>query len=196
MALLPYLSDYVVISPGRTALYLSSAIAAMLVSIPAWVAISRRIGKSRAWSWSLAAKVLVFASIFFFGAGDMVTMALAATAFGLMNGCGAVVGQSLQADVIDVDEARTGGRKEGTSFAAWNFAQKAAAGVAVWFVGLMLSATAFVPNVPQSDETLLGIRLLASALPCVLHVAAIGLLARFSLDEAEHRAAVVAGADA
>ena len=53
VALLPYLSDYVVVSPGRTAIYLSSAIAAMLVSIPAWVVLARRYGKQRVWLWCL-----------------------------------------------------------------------------------------------------------------------------------------------
>jgi len=195
VALLPYLSDYVVVSPGRTALYLVSAIAAMLVSIPVWLALSRRIGKQRAWMWSLCAKVLIFFSIFFFGEGDLLYMTLASMAYGLMNGCGAVVGQSLQADVIDWDHAQTGERKEGTYFAAWNFAQKAAGGVAIWIVGLVLSFTGFVPNIAQSEDTLLGILLMASTLPCVLHIAAIGLLSRFSLDESEHRAAMAASAD-
>ena len=192
VALLPYLSDYVIVSPGRTALYLSSAIAAMLISIPVWLALSRRYGKQRVWLWSLSAKVVIFFSIFFLGEGDVLLMALASLVFGLMNGCGAVVGQSLQADVIDWDEARTGERKEGTYFAAWNFSQKAASGLAVWFVGLMLSFTGFIPNVAQSKETLLGILMLASALPCVLHISAILLLQRFSLDERQHRAAMEA----
>mgnify|MGYP001816439343 CR=1 FL=1 len=190
VTLLPYLSDYVVVSPGRTALYLFSAIAAMLVSIPAWVVLSQRYGKKRAWLWSLKVKVLIFFTMFFFGEGDVAVMTLASMAFGLMNGCGAVVGQSLQADVIDWDEAHTGERKEGTYFAAWNFVQKAAGGVAVWIVGLVLSLTGFVPNLQQSEDTLLGMMLLASALPCVLHVSAILLLARFSLDEHQHRAAL------
>lgn len=117
-------------------------------------------------------------------------MTVASLAFGLMNGCGAVVGQSLKADVIDWDEARTGERKEGTYFATWNFVQKAAGGVAIWIVGMVLSFTGFVPNVAQSEDTLLGMLVLASLLPCVLHIGAIALLSKFSLDEREHRAAI------
>ncbi len=192
VVLLPYLSDYVIVSPGQTAIYLSSAIGAMLVSIPVWLSLSRRYGKKRVWLWSLSVKVFIFFTIFFFGEGDTMLMTLGSMAFGLMNGCGAVVGQSLQADVIDWDEARTGERKEGTYFAAWNFVQKAASGVAVWVVGLVLSLTGFVPNSVQSEGTLLGILILASALPCVLHISAIMLLTRFSLDEREHRAALEA----
>ena len=56
--------------------------------------------------------------MFTLGEGDGTPMLLMATAFGLLNGCGAVVGQSLKADVIDWDEGQTGERKEGTYFAA------------------------------------------------------------------------------
>ena len=192
VALLPYLSDYVVVSPGRTAVYLFSAIAGTLVSIPFWVALSKRIGKKSTWLWSLCAKVLVFASIFFMGEGDFVAMTVASVAFGLMNGCGSVIGQSLKADVIDWDEAQTGERKEGTYFAAWNFMQKSAGGVAIWLVGIMLSLTGFVPNVVQDANTVFGMLLLASGLPCVLHLGAIGLLSRFSLSERAHEAAMAA----
>jgi Na+/melibiose symporter-like transporter len=194
VALLPYLSDYVIMSPGRTAVYLFSAIAGMLVSIPVWLALSRRYGKKRTWLWSLSAKALIFFAIFFFGEGDVVAITLTSVMFGLMNGCGAVVGQSLKADVVDWDESRTGERKEGTYFSAWNFMQKAAGGVAIWIVGVVLSLTGFEPNVAQSDQTVLGMKLLASTLPCVLHISAIALLARFSLDEHAHRAAMQASA--
>jgi GPH family glycoside/pentoside/hexuronide:cation symporter len=101
------------------------------------------------------------------------------------------VGPSLKADVVDWDEARTGERKEGSYFATWNFAQKGAAGVSVWAIGLMLAATGFVPNVGQSESTIFGMRLLASAFPFVLHLGALALITRFTLGEAEHRAARV-----
>ena len=61
-----------------------------------------------------------------------------------------------------------------------------------FLVGMMLSLTGFVPNIAQSAGTLLGISLTASVLPAVLHIVAILLLTRFSLDESEHRAALEA----
>jgi GPH family glycoside/pentoside/hexuronide:cation symporter len=187
--LLPYLSDYVLDSPGSTAIYLFGAIGSAMLSIPVWIAVSRRFGKKRVWIWSLAVKTGLFATIFFMGEGDLVPLAILSVCFGLMNGCGSVVGPSLKADVVDWDEARTGERKEGSYFAAWNFVQKSAGGVAVWAVGVMLALTGFQPNVEQSESTLFGMRLLASILPFVLHLGALILIARFALDEAEHRAA-------
>ena len=95
----------------------------------------------------------------------------------------------MKADVVDWDEAETGERKEGTYFAAWNFVQKSAGGVAIWVIGLMLAMTGFVPNAIQSEDTLLGMRVLASAVPCVLHLVALALMASFALSESVHRAA-------
>ncbi len=187
VALMPYLSDYVVETPGSTGIYLFSAIGASLMSIPAWIYLSKRFGKMPVWIFSLATKSVLFAILFFLGVGDFVLTLLIAVCFGLMNGCGSVVGPSLKADVVDWDEAETGERKEGSYFAAWNFVQKSAGGVAIWAIGIMLAMTGFVPNVTQSEETIFGMRLLVSVAPCLLHILAMGLMLRFSLDEAAHR---------
>ncbi len=186
VALLPYLSDYVLHTPGSTGIYLFGAIGAALLSIPLWISLSRRFGKIRIWRLSIVAKSVLFAMAFFLGAGDFIPMLLIATLFGVMNGCGSVVGPSLKADVVDWDEAETGERKEGSYFAAWNFVQKAAGGVAIWAIGVTLAMTGFVPNMPQSEDTLLGMRSLASVAPSLLHILALILMLRFSLDESAH----------
>jgi GPH family glycoside/pentoside/hexuronide:cation symporter len=189
VVLLPYLSDYVLDTKGSTGIYLFGAIGAGMLSIPLWIVVSRRFGKKKVWIWSVAVKTGLFGAIFFVGKGDLVPLTIVTICFGLMNGCGSVVGPSLKADVVDWDESHTGERKEGSYFAAWTFVQKGAGGVAVWAIGLMLAVTGFVPNAPQSEGTLFGMRLLASALPFVLHLGALALIARFALDETEHRAA-------
>ncbi len=189
VALVPYLSDYVLLTPGNTGLYLFGAIGSTLVSIPVWIALSRRFGKMSVWIVSIAGKCVLFALAFFLGEGDVLPMMVISVGFGLMNGCGAVVGPSLKADVVDWDEAATGERKEGSYFAAWNFVQKSAGGLSIWAIGVTLAMTGFVPNVAQGEETLLGMRLLASAGPCLLHVLALFIMLRFSLDEAAHASA-------
>ena len=189
VALLPYLSDYVVQTPGRTAVYLFSAVGSTLLSIPLWIFVSKRLGKKPVWLFSIAVKVVLFAAAFTLGAGDFVPLIIISVFFGVMNGCGAVVGPSLKADVVDWDEAETGERKEGSYFAAWNFVQKSAGGIAVWAIGVTLAMTGFTPNVAQSEEAIFGMRVLASAAPCFLHILALILMARFALTESEHRAA-------
>ena len=186
VVLLPYLSDYLVQTPGSTAIYLFGAVGALLLSIPLWLALSRRFGKKRIWLVSLAGKAVLFGIFTFLGPGDFVPMLAISIGVGMLNGCGAVVGPSLKADVVDWDEAESGERKEGSYFAAWNFVQKGAAGIAVWVVGVMLAFTGFVPNVVQSDSTIAGMRLLSSATPCLFHLAALAMLAMFTLNQQQH----------
>jgi GPH family glycoside/pentoside/hexuronide:cation symporter len=194
IALLPYISDYVIETPGSTAIYAGSAICAVMVSVPFWVAIARRVGKQRVWFVSLLLKIAVLAGFFTLGSGDFWLLIAGTIGFGVFTGAGAVVGPSLKADVVDWDEARTGERKEGAYFASWNFAQKAAGGIAIWIVGSMLAMTGYVPNVVQTEDALTGIRLLYSTLPAGLNVAAAVLVYRFSLDEAAHRKARIEAA--
>ncbi len=186
VTLLPYVTEYILETPGSTAFYLFGAIGATLLTLPAWVPLSRRFGKLRVWGGSLVIKLGVFAGLAFLGAGDWIAISVFAVLFGAATGAGAVLGPSLKADVIDSDEARTGERKEGTFFAAWGLAIKMAVGFAIMLSGLVLSGVGFVPNQVQTPESLLGIRVLVSAFPVVCHVAALLLLSRIALDERAH----------
>jgi len=189
IALLPYLTEYVLLRPGSTAVYIFAALVALVASIPVWIRASRRFGKKPVWVFSIVVKTAAFGWLFFLDAGATRTLLAVTVVFGAMSGCGSVVGPSLKADVVDWDEGRTGERKEGAYFATWNFAQKAAAGIAGWLTGTMLALSGFVPNVEQGESALLGMRLLVSAWPFALHLAALVLVLRFSLDETAHRAA-------
>lgn len=189
IVLLPYLSDYVIQTPGSTAIYAGTTLGAMALSIPLWVVFARRVGKQRAWFLTVSGKIVGFAWMFTLQEGDFGQLVATTALFGVLTGCGAVVGPSLKADVVDWDEARTGERKEGAYFATWNFAQKAASGISIWIVGSILAMTGYVPNVAQSEETLSGILWLTAVWPAALHVLAALLIWRFRLDEAAHREA-------
>ena len=189
VALMPYSSDYVVNTPGSPELYLFGAIGSALVSIPLWIDLSRQVGKKPILIFSIATKSVLFGMAFFLDEGDFIPTMIIAVVFGLVNGCGSVVGPSLKADVIDRDEAETGARKEGAYFAAWNIIQKAAGGVAIWATGVMLAITGFVPNVAQSPNTLFGMMLLAPAAPAALNLLALFVMFKISLAEDAYRAA-------
>jgi GPH family glycoside/pentoside/hexuronide:cation symporter len=109
-----------------------------------------------------------------------------AAAGGVAAGALDVIMPSLQADVIDWDELRTGQRKEGVYFAAWNLAEKLALGVAGGATGLALAASGFVPNQPQDGAALLAMRLLLSLFPLGCYAAGAMLFARFGLDRTAH----------
>ena len=51
------------------------------------------------------------------------------------------IGPSVQGDVIDYDEYKTGERKEGSYFAVWNFTYKSALGFMLLLTGFVLEAS-------------------------------------------------------
>lgn len=186
VVMLPYLTEYVLETPGATAYYLFAAIATTLITLPAWVPLSRRFGKAPVWAATLLVKTLVFAGMAFLTSGSWLLIGGLTLVFGAATGGGAVLGPSLKADVVDSDEARTGERKEGTFFAAWGLAIKLAVGFAILISGLVLSGLGFRPNVAQTPEVLFGLKATVSLLPVACHLLAIALLARLRMDEATH----------
>jgi hypothetical protein len=97
---------------------------------------------------------LAFGGMFLAQTGDVLLVAVLAGLGGAAGGCGAVVAPSIQADVIDFDEYRSGQRKEGAYFAAWSFVFKGASGITFMLTGLVLQFSGFVPKVEQNPTAL------------------------------------------
>ncbi len=122
------------------------------LSIPLWVLASRRWGKKR----------LAFGGVLSLGVATAVIYLVAPPRDLFLPMTIAVVGGSLAgsivllealvADVVDVDELRSGMKREGMYFGAWKMAGKLARGLAVATSGVVLGAIGFVPNVEQSPE--------------------------------------------
>ena len=117
--------------------------------------------------------------MFLCGEGQWITLSLLSTLAGVGGGCGPVVAPSIQSDIIDYDEYKTGQRKEGAYFAAFSFAFKGSAGLTLQFSG-------FVPNVEQTETAKLAIKSLFALFPLVSFWCGALLLSRFALNREEH----------
>jgi oligogalacturonide transporter len=71
-----------------------------------------------------------------------------------------LTGLSMIPDAIEVDEFKSGQRREGLYVGINMFAKKFSTALVLWLVGIALSNIGYVPDQVQSDQTLLGIRLL------------------------------------
>jgi GPH family glycoside/pentoside/hexuronide:cation symporter len=127
-----------------------------------------------------------FGGMFFIKEGSIYLISGLAMLAGTAAGCGAMVGPSIQADVIDYDEYMTGQRKEGAYFAAWNFVFKSATGIMIMATLGVLEIVGFEPNVEQTEDVKFWIVALYSIAPLVCYVIGAILLSAFSLDETEH----------
>jgi GPH family glycoside/pentoside/hexuronide:cation symporter len=189
-----YVFQYVLRVPSGTAALLVACFAVGVVAaIPLWVMLSKRFGKHRCWSAALWALGALYTAIFFVldagvsssGASFAVTAA-ATLLLGALQSSNFVLSHSMQADVIDWDELRTGERKEGAYLATWSFGEKCASALAAALVGVALEWVGYAPNAVQSDAVRLMILGLMSFAPAVCHVVSALLLMGFGLGEQEH----------
>lgn len=91
-------------------------------------------------------------------------------------------------DVIDYGEWHTGIRKEGITYAAFNFSRKIAQSLAAVVSAGILGLTGYVPNADQSSATLLGIKGAMTLYPaCALAMAAIIIFFLYGLSDDKYR---------
>ena len=186
-----YVTQYVVGAPLSAPFIILAYMLPSTASVPMWLPLSRRFGKIRVWMVGMALYGLAFGGMFFLPFMETVdarlTLIIVMAAFaGLAAGCGGTIGPSVQGDVIDYDEYRTGERKEGSYFAVWNFTYKSALGVMLLLTGFVLEASGFVPNQPQTMTVQIAMVSLYGALPLLCYAIGVVLFSRFKLTEQEY----------
>jgi GPH family glycoside/pentoside/hexuronide:cation symporter len=183
--LVPYLVEYVVPMRELMVPLLITYTVPQFVLTPLWIHLAGRFGKKRLWLFSMVVTAIGFAC-FFPMEEPGIAIWVVTFAIGFAGGCGAVVAPSIQADIVDYDEFRTGERKEGAYLAVWNLVRKGAGSVTALATGWVLQLSGFEPNVEQSETAKLAIRGLFSLLPAACYLIGALLFVRFAFNEAEH----------
>lgn len=134
---------------------------ASVIWVPIIGNIAQRIEKKKALvifmgGWALVSGVLGL----MLNEGDTILLYIA-LALGAMGNSGIyLLGWSMIPDVIEVDEFRTGQRREGLYFGLIAFVQKLGSALAIWLIGIVMSWVGYVPGVIQSTKAMWGIRLI------------------------------------
>jgi GPH family glycoside/pentoside/hexuronide:cation symporter len=179
----PYIAEYLLRQPEVVGLLPAAYVISGIAAIPVWVRISKTYGKRETWIAAMWLAAASFAGIWTVGAGDLAKLLGLLVVAGAAMGCGGVLGNAVLADVIDVDERRTGERKEGVYSAAMLLALKVGTALALAASGPIMTATGFAPNVEQTESSLLGLRILFAGLPCAGFAIGAWLFRGFSLEE-------------
>lgn len=149
-----------------------------LAIVPAWVWVTRRIGKRAAW---LAGVVWGLAGLAVFAIADIRSPTLATGFFVWMQvtTLGLALGfWSLLPDTVEYGEWRSGVRTESLIFGLGAFFLKAALGLGAGLFGWLLGEVGYRANVEQSAATLAHMKLLMTALPALgLSCAGLAMLA-------------------
>jgi len=159
-------------------LYFASAI----VAVPLWLRLSRWLGKHRAWSVAMLWACVFFAFVLFLGPGDVWPYAMVCLLAGAALGADLALPVSMQADVIDLDEARSGQRRTGLYFAAWSMATKLALALAVGLAFALLDLAGFRADAVNDEAALRALVGLYAVVPVAFKLLAVVIVWRFEID--------------
>jgi len=160
-------------APQFEPLFLAAYFAAGAGSIPLWVRAVSRFGLARTWLAGMLLAVVAFMWAALLGAGDVAAFAAVCVASGVALGADLALPGALLTGVIQ--RAGHSGHAEGAYLGWWNFATKLNLALAAGVSLPALQAFGYAPG-SRDPQALAALTLAYCALPCVLKLAASGLL--------------------
>jgi glycoside/pentoside/hexuronide:cation symporter, GPH family len=154
--------------------------------LPAWVLLSKRIGKKAAWLSAIMVHTIAFAFVFFLGPGDEKIYGILVMISGIGFGATVALPSSMQADVIDYDELVSGERREGQYIGTWSVGRKLSAALGVGLALSLLGASGYEANVEQSEDVQLMLRVLYALVPSLCSAIAFVVALAYPISGAKH----------
>jgi len=158
-----------------------------IVFLPAWVLLSKRIGKKWSWIASMAINTGSFVGVFFLGPGDAPVYGVLVFFSGIGLGATIALPSAMQADVIDYDELLTGERREGQYIGLWSIARKLAAALGVGLSLSLLSHAGYTPNVEQTETVRMTLRVLYALIPSLFNLLGLGIALFYPIHAKAHQ---------
>ncbi len=160
-----------------------------IAAIPFWLWLGRRVGKHRAFLGTLAFVSFVSACNLFLGYGDYFAFFCLFLMKGFAFGGLQFLPLAMLADVVDIETARSGGRRAGSYFAVLGLSEKLAAafftGIALNIVGLLgYHASGGVEG--STEAGVLALRLVYCLGPIALYGLAVPLIWSYPLTADRH----------
>lgn len=160
-----------------------------IAGVPFWLALSRRIGKHRAWIAAIVLACATFVWVPLLAPGMVLWFGLICVITGFALGADLVLPPSMQADVVDVDTLHSGRPRTGLYFAFWGLATKLALAAAVGIAFPLLDLAGFAPGTGAASGTgVWALALLYGLGPVVFKAAAAVLMWGYPIDAAEQLA--------
>jgi Na+/melibiose symporter-like transporter len=165
------------------ALYFGCAVA----GIPVWLVLSRRLAKHRAWVVGMLVTCPAFVVAAFLGPGDVWAFAAICVITGLCLGADLALPPAIQADVADWDRLRFRRNRTAGLFGLWSLSTKLALALAAGLALPGLGALGLEAEQPP-ELALTALAVTYALIPCLLKLAAVGLMHGLPLTPARQAA--------
>ena len=151
-----------------------------------WKAVSQRINKGPSYALGLLIAALAVSASFLLPYGPSPALYAIAFLAGLGFSAQWVFPWSMMPDVIEIDQVLTGERREGIYYGVWAFLSKFTNALGIAVSGWALKLFGYVPNVAQTEQARLGIRLFFGIVPSVVLILSLPLLFWYPITRASH----------
>ena len=184
--LMAYYIEYQLLMKAETTLVMGLMLICVTISLPFWQWLSRKMDKGPAYGLGMAVGALAIVLTFFLPHQSSGLIYLIAVLAGFGFSAQWIFPWAMVADVADYDRAETGQQRSGMYYGVWGLATKFSEALALAAVGWILTGFNYVPNVEQSSQALLGIRLFFGLVPAVIIFASLPLLFKYPLNRQRH----------
>ncbi|MGD2141739.1 MAG: MFS transporter [Burkholderiales bacterium] len=170
--LILFFVEDVIGTPRLSGVFLVAYFLAGALSMPGWVALSRRMGKKNAWLLGMLMAVAAFVWAFALGADDVVPFAIVCVMSGVAYGAELALPPSILADLVDDSAGEH--KANGAYFGLWQMIEKlnlaAAAGIALPLVAIL----GYEPG--ASGGNTLALSTTYALLPCAIKLIGAAIL--------------------
>jgi GPH family glycoside/pentoside/hexuronide:cation symporter len=184
--LMAYYIEYQLLMKAETTLVMGLMLICVTISLPFWQWLSRKMDKGPAYGIGMAVGALAIILTFFLPHQSTSLIYLIAVLAGFGFSAQWIFPWAMVADVADYDRLQTGQQRSGMYYGVWGLATKISEALALAAVGWILTGFHYVPNVEQTDQALLGIRLFFGLVPAVIIFVALPLLFKYPITRLSH----------
>ncbi|OGN88731.1 MAG: hypothetical protein A2Y88_13155 [Chloroflexi bacterium RBG_13_48_10] len=184
--LMAYYIEYQLLMREQTTLVMGLMLICVTISLPFWQWLSRRMDKGPAYALGMAVGALAIILTFFLPHNSSSLIYIIAALAGFGFSAQWIFPWAMVADVADYDRLETGQQRSGMYYGVWGLATKISEALALAAVGWILTGFGYVPNVEQTPNALLGIRLFFGLIPAVIIFVALPLLFKYPVTRKSH----------
>ncbi|HEY5522527.1 MAG TPA: MFS transporter [Desulfuromonadaceae bacterium] len=184
--LMIYYIEYQLLMKAESSLVMGLMLICVTISLPFWQWISRKIDKGPAYGLGMLIGGTAVVLTFFLPHHSTALIYLIAVLAGFGFSAQWIFPWAMVADVADYDRLETGQQRSGVYYGIWGLATKISEALALAAVGWILTGFGYVPNVEQTPNALLGIRLFFGLVPAAFIFISLPLLFKYPITRKSH----------
>ncbi|HEY1632878.1 MAG TPA: MFS transporter [Rhizomicrobium sp.] len=182
-----YFAAYALLMPKYGTLLLVGYFLSGVIFAPAWIALSRRIGKHKALNIAYVYGIVMGPTLFFIPAGNFLVAFAIITLSGASYAAPALFIRAMMADVADADTYETKAERAGLMYSFLSLTSKVGLAVAVLIALKVLSAIGFDPKHANPASVIADMRMLYILTPVGFAISTLVLMLGYPLTEDKQR---------